>query len=136
MVVRSDAPDSLKRALTGAWYEVMAQMSSGSKAGASAIEQMAVQAGATVAEFKAQLKTTAMFYEAAEGARFARSDVPAKTMEQVRSFAFAKGLYGERAASKDLVGIEFADGSVIGDTSNVKLRFTADYMQLAADGKL
>jgi NitT/TauT family transport system substrate-binding protein len=34
------------------------------------------------------------------------------------------------------VGIEYPDGSVQGDTNNVKMRFTTDYMQKAADGSL
>ena len=59
-----------------------------------------------------------------------------QTMEYVRSFSFDKGLFGQGAKSKDAIGISFADGKVIGDPKNVKLRFTADYMKLAADGKL
>jgi len=35
----------------------------------------------------------------------------------------------------DDVGIALADGT-LGNKDNVKLRFTAQYMQLAADGKL
>ncbi len=50
-------------------------------------------------------------------------------MERVRRFSFDKGLYGAGAESADLVGIEFADGSVLGDRTNVKLRFPATYMQ-------
>ena len=57
-------------------------------------------------------------------------------MEYVRTFSFDKKLFGKRAKSKDFVGIAFPDGSVLGDAKNVKLRFAADYMKLAADGKL
>lgn len=49
-------------------------------------------------------------------------------MENVRTFSFAKGLLGTNAKSKDYVGISFADGSTIGDSKNVKLRFTTDYI--------
>ena len=73
MVVKTDAPDSLKRALTGAWYEVMAVMSGGGPAAKEAVEYMAQTAGATVAEFKAQLRTTAMFYGAADAAAAVRA---------------------------------------------------------------
>ena len=41
MVVKSAAPDSLKRALVGAWYEALAVMSSRDKAGNDALEFMA-----------------------------------------------------------------------------------------------
>ncbi|WP_417908786.1 putative urea ABC transporter substrate-binding protein [Candidatus Electronema sp. PJ] len=135
LVVKSSAPETLKKALTGAWYEAMAKMSSpaGSK---EALEAMAKSAGGTLAEFKAQLKTTKMFYTPAEAAAFAAGEQVKKTMDYVRSFSFDHGLYGEGAPSKDLVGIAFPDGSVLGDKANVKLRFDKTYMQMAADGKL
>ena len=56
-------------------------------------------------------------------------------MEYVRSFCFDHGLYGD-ADSKDFVGIQFPDAAVVGDKTNVKLRFDAKFMQMAADGKL
>ncbi|MDH5178689.1 MAG: putative urea ABC transporter substrate-binding protein [Gammaproteobacteria bacterium] len=136
MVVKTSAPDKLKRALVGAWYETMEIMSGRGKKTNEAIEFMAKQAGATTAEFKAQLRTTAMFYQAKKAKDFIAGDKPKQTMEQVRTFSFDKGLYGNNASSKDLVGIEFADGTVIGDKNNIKLRFTNKYTGLAADGKL
>jgi len=136
LVVRSDLPDNAKKALVGAWFEAMSIMSSRSKEGQNAIKAMAKFAGGTLREFQAQLKTTAMFYKAQEAADFARSAKIKETMEYVRTFSFDHGLYGENAPDKDVVGIEFADGSVIGDKGNVKLRFPAKYMQMAADGDL
>ena len=136
MVVKTEAPDTLKQALTGAWYETMAIMAGKDAKSAEALEFMAKASGATLAEFKAQLRTTAMFYQAKDGADFAASDKVAKTMEQVRQFSFEKGLYGGTATSPDAIGIEFNDGSMMGSKDNVKLRFTAKYMQAAADGKL
>lgn len=136
MVIRTDAPDALKKALTGAWYETMAVMSGSGKPTKDAIAFMAAKAGGTVAEFEAQLKATAMFYKAAEAANFAKSPKLRETMEFVRTFSFDKGLFGQGARTKDAVGINFPDGSTLGNPKNVKLRFDATYMQLAADGKL
>lgn len=136
MVVKTKAPDSLKRALTGAWYETMAVMNGRGKKSKDAIAIMAKQAGATVSELKAQLKTTAMFYTAKKAVNFTKSDKPKKTMEYVRTFSFDKGLYGNGAPSKDLVGIEFSDGSVLGDKNNIKLRFNNKFMKFAAENKL
>jgi len=136
MVVRTNAPDTLKKALTGAWYEVMQLMGGQDKAGTDAIAWMAKSSAATVPEFKAQLATTAMFYKPRDAVAFATSPQLPKTMDYVRSFSFGKGLFGQRAKSKDFVGIAFPGGSVQGDPKNVKLRFTADYMKLAAEGKL
>ena len=135
MVVRSDVPEALKKALVGAWYETMMIMSAKSKDAKDALEYMARFAGGTVAEFKAQLRTTAMFYKAAEAAAFAKGEQLKKTMEYVRTFCFDHGLFGD-VDTKDLVGIQFPDGSVMGDESNVKLRFDVEFMQMAADGKL
>jgi len=133
MVVKTSAPDSLKKALTGAWFETIALMQSGD---AKALAAMAKASGASVDEFKSQLGTTAMFYEPKKAADFAASADVRKTMEHVRSFTFSKGLFGQGAKSPDAVGIEFADGSVLGDKKNVKLRFTDKYLRAAADGKL
>ncbi|MCI5145046.1 MAG: lipid kinase [Candidatus Electrothrix sp. AR3] len=129
MVVRTDAPESLKKALVGAWYEVMAILKKEGAEKEKAIVSMAQASGGTVEEFKQQLDTTAMFYQAVDAAAFAASAKPKETMEQVRQFSYAKGLYGESAPSADLVGIAFDDGSVLGDKKNIKLRFTAKYMQ-------
>jgi NitT/TauT family transport system substrate-binding protein len=38
--------------------------------------------------------------------------------------------------SADAIGIELPGGMVLGDAANIKLRFSADYMQMAADGAL
>jgi len=135
LVVHTDAPEELKKALVGAWYETMAVMSDPAKNGKS-IEHMAKSSAATVPEFIEQLKTAAMFYAPAEAAKFGTSEQLKKTMEYVRSFSFTNGLFGESAKSKDFVGIRFPDGSVLGDASNVKLRFDVTWMRMAADGKL
>jgi len=136
MVVKTDAPESLKKALVGAWYETMGILNGTTPKRAEAVSGMASKAGSTADEFEAQLKTTAMFYEAAKAAEFTRDAKLADTMEYVRTFSFDHGLYGKGATSKDRVGIEFPGGKVIGDSKNVKLRFNDQFMQLAADGKL
>ncbi|MEJ2156054.1 MAG: putative urea ABC transporter substrate-binding protein [Desulfobacteraceae bacterium] len=135
MVVRSDAPDKLKKALVGAWYETMQVMSAKNKAAMDAVAYMANFAGGTVAEFRAQLRTTAMFYNAKDAVAFATGEKLKKTMEYVRGFSFDHGLFGD-AENKDVVGISFPDGTVMGDKANVRLRFDATFMKMAADGKL
>ncbi len=135
-VVRTDGDERFKKALTGAWYETVKIMGGKGKASDEAIAFMARQAGGTVPEFKAQLKTTRMFYTPAEGAKLARSADLKKTMKYVAQFSFDHGLYGEGAPSADLVGIRFPDGTIQGDRNNVKLRFDANFMDMAAAGKL
>ncbi len=136
MVVRTNTPPELKKALVGAWYEVMSVMSGRGKTSQRALTHMAKTAGATLSEFKAQLKTTAMFYKPGDAASFAKGEDLKKTMEYVRSFSFDHGLYGEGAPDKDIVGIEFPDGSAMGNRKNIKLRFNSEFMEMAAAGRL
>ena len=133
IMVRTDLGENCKKAVAGAWYEAMTSLANNEP---EAIEFMAELAGGTLAEFKAQLSTTRMFYDAAEAADFARSADVKKTMDNVRSFSFDHGLFGDGASSPDFVGIQFPDGSVLGSKDNVKLRFDDRFMQMAADGKL
>ncbi len=136
MAVKTNADERLKKALTGAWYEVMAIMAGRGSKSTAATKMMAKQAGATVAELKSQIRTTAMFYQASKAVSFTASADIQKTMEFVRTFSFDNGLYGNNAKSKDLVGMQFPGNKIIGDKGNIKLRFTDKYMKMAADGKL
>jgi NitT/TauT family transport system substrate-binding protein len=136
MVVKTAAPDTLKKALAGAWYEVMGILATPGPARDAAVAWMAESAGGSVEDFEAQLKTTAMYYTPAEAVAFATSADIKATMERVRQFTYAKGLFGQGAASADVVGIAFPDGTVQGDPANVKLRYTSTWMQAAADGSL
>ena len=57
-------------------------------------------------------------------------------MDLVRKFSFDHGLLGEGAKTVDVVGIEFPGGKTLGNKKNIKMRFDASYMKMAADGKL
>lgn len=136
MVVKTDAPDTLKKALTGAWFEVMSIMTTKDQKRKEAISLMSKNAGSSENDFEAQLLTTKMFYKAEDAVQFTKSGEPKKTMEFVRTFSFNKGLFGAGAANKDFIGIEFSDGSVLGNSKNIKLRFDAKFMEQAAKGAL
>jgi len=136
MVARTQAPETLKKALTGAWYETMSVLQSDADARKAAMDWIAASSGTNVEGIEQQLSTTAMFYKPEAGASFAKSDDLKATMDHVRQFSFAKGLYSPGSASPDVVGIEFDDGSIMGAKDNVKLRFTSSYMTMAAEGKL
>lgn len=139
MVVNTEklkANPALGKALTGAWYEIMAEMQKSDAAGTAARTHMAEASGTDLAGFDAQLATTKMFYGAAEAVAFAKSEQLPKTMQQVASFSFDHGLLGEGAKDAGFVGIAFPGGKTQGSAENVKLRFDAEYMEMAADGKL
>jgi NitT/TauT family transport system substrate-binding protein len=139
MVVNSDTlkdNPALGKALTGAWYEIMATMSADTPAGKAALEHMAKASGTDLAGFQAQLAATKMFYSAKDAVAFANSPQLPATMAKVAEFSHTHGLLGEGAKSADAIGMSFANGVTSGDTGNLKLRFEPTYMQMAADGKL
>lgn len=124
------------KALTGAWYEIMATMAADTPEGKAAREHMAKASGTDLAGFEAQLAATRMFYSAKDAVAFASSAQLQDTMTRVAEFSFAHGLLGEGAADAEAIGMSFAGGLVTGDADNVKLRFEPSYMKLAADGQL
>jgi NitT/TauT family transport system substrate-binding protein len=128
-------PD-LGKALVGIWYETIALMADPGDKGKAAREAMAKLSGTDLAGFDAQLKTTRMFYTAKEAVTFTTGADLSKTMELVRTFCFDHNLLGEGVKTKDAVGIMVGSGATLGSAKNVKLRFDASYMKMAADGKL
>jgi NitT/TauT family transport system substrate-binding protein len=139
MVVNTEtlkANPVLGKALVGAWYEIMGIMSKDDTAGREARTAMGKASGTDLAGYDAQLASTRMFYKAADAVNFAKSPDLPETMTHVAQFSFDHGLLGEGAPNAGFIGIAFPDGKVLGDEGNVKLRFDAQYMDLAAEGKL
>ncbi len=127
---------ALGKALVGAWYETLALMKDSGPKGPEALTAMATASGTDLEGYKSQLATTKMFYTPAEAVAFATSPDLVKGMDLVRTFSFDHGLLGEGARTVDAVGIAFPGGTVLGDAGNVKLRFDAETMKMAAEGKL
>ncbi len=130
------ANPNLGKALSGIWYETMAVMSGDDAKGKEARAMMAKLSGATAEGYEAQLKTTAMYYQAQDAVAYNLSPELVAATDRVRKFSFSQGLFGPAAVSVDAIGIEFPNGKTLGSTDNVKLRFDPSYMQLAADGAL
>ncbi len=133
--VLKKAPEFAK-AITGAWFETMSIMSKNDAKGKEAREYMGKASGTDLAGYDAQLKTTRMFYDPAEAVKFTESADLVKTMDLVRTFSFDHGLLGEGAKTADAVGMEFPGGKTLGDKNNIKLRFSSEYVSMAAKGKL
>ena len=137
MVANTDvlqANPDFGKALAGIWYETMAVMVADTPEGTAARTAMGVASGTDLAGFAAQMAATRLFSDPAAAVAFTTSEDLKTTMEKVRGFLFNAGLFAPGSASADVVGIEFPDGSVMGDAGYVKLRFTADYMAAAAAG--
>jgi len=122
------------KAMTGAWYEVMSQMSgTGSDKVLTGIAEASQD---TLASYKEQLSTTQMFYTPQSAVQIMSSPNLRKTMDLVRQFCFTHGLLGDKAKSADEVAMQFPDGSALGRPDRIRLRFDTTFMQLAAQGKL
>jgi len=126
----------LGKALAGAWFETLALMTKTDAAGQAARAEMAKLSGTDLAGYESQLKTTYLYSDPKAAAAFTRSPETVKAMDLVRSFSFEHNLLGDGAKSKDVVGISFPGGKVLGDAKNVKMRFDDSFEQMAADGKL
>jgi NitT/TauT family transport system substrate-binding protein len=114
----------------------MAVMAGGDAAAAAARTQMAQLSGTDLAGYESQLKTTKLFYTPQEALAFATAPALLASNDLVRKFSFDHGLLGEGAPDADVIGIEFPGGKVLGDPKNIKLRFDASFVQMAAEGKL
>jgi len=126
----------LGKALAGAWFETLALMTKNDAAGQAARTEMAKLSGTDLPGYESQLKTTYLYSDPKAAATFSRSPEAVKAMDLVRTFSFDHNLLGEGAKSKDVVGISFPGGKVLGDHKNIKMRFDDSFEQMAADGKL
>ncbi|WEX73803.1 putative urea ABC transporter substrate-binding protein [Sinorhizobium numidicum] len=133
--VLSDNPD-FGKAIAGIWYETMSVLMDPGEKGKTARAAMGSMSGTDLAGFDAQLAATKLFSTPQEAVAFTESEDLVKTMDLVRTFSFDHGLLGDGAADKDVVGIAFPGERVLGSADNVKLRFDARYMRLAAEGSL
>ncbi|MEM8797615.1 MAG: putative urea ABC transporter substrate-binding protein [Pseudomonadota bacterium] len=124
------------KAFVGAWYETMEIMSGGDERAESMIADLADASGGSVESYKAQLASTHMYYEPKDAIALMESDGHKQTWDFVRQFSFDVGLFGENATSADFIGIEFPDGTILGDENNVKLRINSTFTHMAAEGKL
>jgi NitT/TauT family transport system substrate-binding protein len=133
--VLKDNP-KLGKALVGAWYETLTVMAGKDAKAKAALESMAKASGTDLAGFNAQLATTFLYATPAVATAFANTPDLMTKMDLVRKFSFDHGLLGSGAKTVDAVGIEFPGGKTLGSAANIKMRFDASFMKLAADSKL
>lgn len=138
LVINTDtlkANPKLGKALVGAWYEIMATMSSSDKKATAAKTAMALASGTDLAGYEAQLASTEMFYTPKSALDLSNSKKLVETMKKVAEFSYHHGLLGDGAPDAGFIGIEMPAGTY-GNTSNIKFRFDPSYMEMAAKGKL
>jgi NitT/TauT family transport system substrate-binding protein len=131
---RSDGSGArFAKAITGAWYETVAQLAAGAPA---AIKGSADASGDSVASYKEQLKTTYLFATPKAAVDFSESPTIRQKMDLVRMFCFHHQLLGQNIGAADDVAIRYPNGSVQGKGDRVRLRFDSSYMRMAEQGKL
>jgi NitT/TauT family transport system substrate-binding protein len=142
-VVRTDVLDrpdgsgrKFARALAGAWFEMLVQMSASGSAADKLLAAIAEGSQDTLATYKEQLATTKMFYTPQSAVEFGASAELKQKMALVRQFCFNHGLLGANTKSVDDVAIRYPDGSIQGKPNRVRFQFDLSYMQMAAQGKL
>src|ERR1022692_775811 len=142
-VVRTDVlnrPDGsgqkFAKALSGSWFEMLAQMQATGPAGDKVLAAIAEGSQDTLASYKEQLSTTKMFYTPQSAVEFGGSPDMKQKMALVRQFCFDHGLLGANTKAVDDVAIRYPDNSIQGKPDRVRLFFDLGYMQMAAQGKL
>jgi len=134
---RSDGSGArFAKAITGAWYETMTQLTAQGAASQAAISGSASASGDSVASYKEQLRTTYLFSTPKSAVEFSESPTIKQKMDLVRQFCFRHQLLGQNITSVNDVGIRYPDGSVQGKGDRVRLRIDSSYMKLAEQGKL
>jgi NitT/TauT family transport system substrate-binding protein len=143
LVVRTDVlnrPDGsgirFAKAITGAWYEAMANMAGSGPMHERAVRESAAASDDSSASYRNQLTTTHLFYTPQSAAAFTDSADLKQHMNLVRFFCFHHQLLGQGVKSADDVAIRYPDGTVQGRKDRVRFRYDSTYMHLAGQGHL
>ncbi len=139
LIVSTDvvkAHPELAKALTGIWYETMSVMKKDDAQGKAALEAMAKLSGTDLPGFQGQLKTTYLYYTPKMAMDFMAGPQIVESNDKVRKFSFESGLFGKGAKSVDDIGVAFANGKVLGNPQNIKLRYDPTFVTAAANGQL
>lgn len=130
LFVRPEVPDEVNMAIVGAWHDAMALLHGpDSEQKTEMLAILAESSGGTLDEYMRQFETTRFFPTAEEAADFLEDSAYMESMDKVRTFTFDAGLYGEGASSKDIVGMRFPGGGVLGDENRVVLEFDSSYLR-------
>lgn len=137
LAVRGDAPDGLRRALVGAWFETVGQLVSPDPAVRDGLLQaMAAQSGVGAEDMAAQLAATAMFFHAWDAAGFLRSRRHEDAWRKALEFADARALIPNATDRSSRVRVEFPQGTVLGGRAGTAVVIDDRYTRAAALGDL
>ena len=129
------AHPELGKALTGAWYETLNAIKPNGPDAIKARTFMGKEAGTDLQGFDQQRAATYLFATPQQTLAFVGSPQLKTTMQSVAEFSFKHGLLGQGAANAETVGITTPAGNW-GNPANQKLRFSDEFVKLAAANKL
>lgn len=124
----------LGEALTGAWFEIMSIMHQRSAKADAAKAKMGEIGGSDLTEYKAQLRTTALFDTPSKALNYSKGAELQTNMSRVRNFCNKHRPEG--AKDYNTIGIKFPDGNVVGNANNILLEFNIDYLEKAVNNQL
>ena len=133
LYVNPNAPETEKQVLAGAWFEALGHIQKRGKNRTNAIKFMAKNSGATTAQFKQQLSTT-KFLSAHQQLTFAKSAKIQEVTKSVRQVVIDNFL--PKASMAGNLNVQFADGTVVGDASKVRITYPTKYVEMAVNGQL
>ncbi len=128
---------ALGKALTGAWFEMVALMHANSADSTAALDRDGQSIGHRSRGLQGPAVDHRAVLHAESRARFRHQPRPAEDHDARRASSRSITACSDRThQSADVVGMAFDKGVVIGNKSNVKLRFDPTYVEMAAAGKL
>lgn len=119
------------QAIAGAWYEVTAMLSPNHPKHDDLMSYMATGLATDRQGVEEQLRTID-FFTHDRAAKLVTDPAYKATLDSMRQFAFAHGLLGRGGKNADVIGIELGNGEVLGNPSNVKLRFPVTWLKAVA----
>lgn len=126
MYVNADLHPDVYRAITEAWYRGMKVMTTRGKAQRTMITDMALAAELTPQELQKQFETTKFYPNRKAAKAFTESQKLKDVMAKVVAFIDEKEMLEDKVS--ETIGIQFPDGTVLGNASNVQLVFTTEYL--------
>lgn len=130
MAVNSDLllrEPNLGKAIAGAWFETVAMLDPQHPQHKAIMEYMAHALNTSSKEVENQLSTI-QFFSPGAGAEYVSSTEFKNKITEMARFAFEHGLF-EGATDAGYVGIEAGDGQILGNRSNLKLRFPTKWIE-------
>jgi NitT/TauT family transport system substrate-binding protein len=126
MYVNTGLAPEVYQAITEAWYTALDQMAKRGKAQKEMVSDMAAAAEVGTAQLMKQFKTTKFYKTKASAKAFTESDRLKEVMKKVTGFISDKEMLPTPVSG---IGIQYPDGTVLGDKDNVQIIFTTEYLK-------